>query len=316
MSTRLARPSRLLRPPRLAPGARVALVAPASPFRREEFEAGAAELARLGLDVVVDERIFVRESYVAGPPELRAEVLRAALVDPSIAGIIGVRGGFGSAQLLPRLDPALPRQHPKVFVGSSDLTALLGWYLAAGVTCFHGPMVEPRLARGPAGYDVHSLTGAIMHAEPMGCLAPASLQVLQHGEADGVLTGGTLTQLAASLGTPWAFDPPQGCVLFLEDVGERPYRLDRLLTQLEQAGVLARAAGVLLGEFLGCDEPDGSIRAREVLTHRLRGIGRPVVIGFPSGHTRGPAWTLPFGVRARLVTQPDPAVIVEEPAVA
>jgi muramoyltetrapeptide carboxypeptidase len=304
-----------LRPRRLAPGGRVALVAPASPFRREEFDAGVTELRALGFEVTYDDRVFARDGFVAGDPALRTAALTDAWQDPSIDAIVSVRGGYGSAQLLPLLDPALPRRHPKVFIGYSDITTLLSWHLAAGVVCFHGPMLEGRLARGASGYDRASLLGAITQAVPLGTIAPPDLTSLRSGEAAGVLVGGTLTQLAASLGTPWAFDPPEGCILFLEDVGERPYRIDRLMLQLDQAGILARASGVLLGEFPGCDEPDGTTATRDVLRRRLTGCRGPVVAGFPSGHTCGPAWTLPLGVRARLSGGATPAVIIEEAAV-
>jgi muramoyltetrapeptide carboxypeptidase len=311
----VASPSSWIAPPRLVAGDRVALVAPASPFRREEFEAGLAELRRLGFDPYYDERVFARHGYVAGLPAVRAAVLMDAWREPSVRAIVAVRGGYGSAQLLPLLDPGLLRQHPKAFIGYSDMTTLLAWYLQQGVVAFHGPMVEGRLARGPAGYHAPSLLGSLMQAAPLGPLAPEGLEVFSPGEATGVLCGGTVTQLAASLGTPWAFTPPDGAILFLEDVGERPYRIDRLLTQLHQAGVLRRAGGLVLGEFRGCDEPDGRVRGRDVLRALLHGFPGPVVAGFPSGHTTGPGWTLPFGVAARLVTAPVPALHIDAPAV-
>jgi muramoyltetrapeptide carboxypeptidase len=314
--SRTSTPGRVfLRPPRLRPGARVALVAPASPFRREEFDAGVAELEALGFEPAYDDRVFARDGFVAGSAAVRAASLADAWQDPSIHAIIAVRGGYGSAQLLPLLDPALPRRHPKVLVGYSDVTSLLAWHVAAGVVCFHGPMIEGRLARGTEGYDRRSLLAAVTEPSPAGRLAPPGLEVLAEGDAAGPLVGGTLTQIAASLGTPWAFNPPEGCVLFLEDIGERPYRLDRLLLQLEQAGILGCAAGVLLGEFPGCDEPDGAVSARDVLSRRLAAQGRPILFGFPSGHTAGAAWTLPLGVRGRIVGGAGPSVLVEEAAV-
>jgi muramoyltetrapeptide carboxypeptidase len=127
--------------------------------------------------------------------------------------------------------------------------------------------------------------------------------------------GGTLAQLNASLGTPYAFDPPEGHVLFLEDVGERPFRIDRMITQLRLAGVLNRAAAVVLGEFVDCDEPGGALAARAVLARLLDDFDGPVVYGFPSGHTRSPLVTLPFGVRARVVADAHPRVIIEEAGV-
>jgi muramoyltetrapeptide carboxypeptidase len=128
--------------------------------------------------------------------------------------------------------------------------------------------------------------------------------------------GGTLAQLVASLGTPYAFAPPRGHVLFLEDVGERPYRLDRMLTQLRFAGVLALASAVVLGEFVGCDEPQGEPRARGTLAELFKDFAGPVIFGFPSGHTDGPSITLPFGVKARVVATRAPKLVIEETGVA
>jgi muramoyltetrapeptide carboxypeptidase len=145
---------------------------------------------------------------------------------------------------------------------------------------------------------------------------PDGVEVLRPGEAAGPLFGGTLTQLAASLGTPYAFDPPAGCVLFIEDVNERPYRLDRLLTQMALAGVLARARALVFGEMQGCDEPGGEVTAREAVYTATEGFVGPVLFGFPSGHTSGPSWTLPFGVGVRVVTSPRPGIVVEESPVA
>jgi muramoyltetrapeptide carboxypeptidase len=172
-------------------------------------------------------------------------------------------------------------------------------------------MLERRLSRGPAGYDERSFVSLAGGGEGMS-LSPEGVQVLQHGETAGPLYGGTLTQLAASLGTPYAFDPPARSVLFLEDVNERPYRIDRMLTQLRLGGVLERASGLVFGEMRSCDEPSGAITAREVVQRVLKGFSGPIVYGFPSGHTVGPCWTLPLGVNVRLTTRPHPSIDVEE----
>jgi muramoyltetrapeptide carboxypeptidase len=304
-----------VKPRRLQRGDRVALVAPASPFRREEFEAGVAELGRLGFEAVYDDRVFARRRFVAGEVELRVAALNDAWRDRSIAAIIAVRGGYGSAQLLPLLDGRRLREARKIFVGYSDITALLWFHLQHGLVCFHGPMVERRLAAGEGGYDRQSFLRAITTSEPVGDLTPPGLETLRGGEARGVLLGGTLTQLIASLGTPWAFDPPPGCVLFIEDIGERPYRIDRMLTQLAQAGIMQRSAALIFGEFPSCDEPGGEYVIRDVLRDLVCDYPGPVLFGFPSGHTIGPTWTLPLGVQARVVTSPAPAVVIEEAAV-
>ena len=167
------------------------------------------------------------------------------------------------------------------------------------------------LARGPDGYDERSFL-TFLSGGRQTPLQPAGVRVLRRGEARGLLLGGTLTQLAASLGTPYAFSPPPGSLLFLEDVNERPYRLHRLLTQLRLAGVLSRAAGIVFGEMRGCDEPHGRVTAASVIEEFAAACRGPVLAGFPSGHTTGPCWTLPLGVTCRIITRPEPALIVED----
>ena len=306
-----------MRKPRaLAPGDRLAVVAPASPFIREDFDRGVDEIRRLGFEPVYDDSVFARQRYVAGPAALRAAAIHGAWRDPSIAGIIGVRGGYGSAQLLPLLDRGEAVRARKPFIGYSDLTAMLTFLtLGCHLISFHGPMLAGRLGRGADGYDERSFIDALCRREPMGDLAPAGLETIRSGDAGGVLLGGTLTQLLASLGTPYAFTPPDGYVLFLDEVGERPYRLDRMVTQLRQTGLLARASAVVIGELPRCDEPSGDPTARAVMAELLADFPGPVVIGFPSGHTVAPAMTLPFGVRARVVADGRPRLVIEEAAV-
>jgi muramoyltetrapeptide carboxypeptidase len=306
-----------MRKPRaLAPGDRLAIVAPASPFNRDEFDSGVQEVRRLGFVPVYDESVFARQRYVAGPAEMRAAAIHEAWRDPSIAGVIGVRGGYGSAQLLPLLDRDAARRACKPFVGYSDLTSILSFLtLGCELVAFHGPTLAGRLGRGAAGYDEQSFVAALCRREPLGELAPSGLESIRTGEARGLLLGGTLTQLLASFGTPFAFAPPQGYVLFLDEVGERPYRLDRMITQLAQAGLLARASAVVIGELPRCDEPSGDPTARAVIADLFAGFSGPVVIGFPSGHTVGAAMTLPFGVTARVIAGARPRLVIEEAAV-
>jgi len=306
----------MLKPRALTPGDRLAIVAPASAFKREEFDAGVAEVRRLGFEPVFDETVFARERYVAGPAALRAAALRKAWTDSTISGVIGVRGGYGSAQLLPLLDPEEARRAAKPFVGYSDATALLTFLsIRCEMVAFHGPMLAGRLGRGADGYDRSTFLNALTAREPMGELTAPGIEVIHSGEARGVLYGGTMTQLLASLGTPYAFAPPTDSVLFLEEVGERPYRLDRMITQLRQSGILAKAAAIVFGELPRCDEPSGDPTARAVIADLFADFPGPVLIGFPSGHTTGPAMTLPLGVCCRVVAGPRPAVVVEEAAV-
>jgi muramoyltetrapeptide carboxypeptidase len=306
----------MIKPRALAPGDRLAIVAPASPFAREEFDRGVDEILRLGFEPVYDESVFARERFVAGPARVRAAAIHAAWRDPSIAGVIGARGGYGSAQVLPLLDRDMAARAAKVFVGYSDVTAVLTFLtMTCGVVAFHGPMLVGRLGRGVGGYDAHSFVHALCRREALGELTAPGVEAVRPGEARGMLLGGTLTQLLASLDTPFAFSPPSGHVLFLDEVGERPYRLDRMVTQLKQTGLLARAAAVVVGELPKCDEPSGEVTARAVMADAFADFHGPVLIGFPSGHTAGPAMTLPFGVSCRVIGGDAPRLVIEESAV-
>jgi muramoyltetrapeptide carboxypeptidase len=217
---------------------------------------------------------------------------------------------------VPLLDRALAQRACKPFIGYSDLTAVLTFLtIGCEIVAFHGPMLAGRLGRGADGYDPDSFERALCRLEPMGELTAAGVEAIVEGEASGMLLGGTLTQLLASIGTPFAFEPPSGHVLFLDEVGERPYRLDRMVTQLKQTGLLARAAAVVIGELPRCDEPGGDPTARAVMAELFADFPGPVLIGFPSGHTVSPAMTLPFGVAARVISAPRPRVVIEEAAV-
>jgi len=307
----------LLKPRAVSFGDRVAIVAPASPFPAEAFEAGIGELRRLGFEPVFEPGVFDRRGYVAGDAAARARALMTALEDPGIAAVCSARGGYGSVELLPFLSIDAIRRHPKLLVGYSDITALLTFVTTrCGVAALHGPCVAAGLHGGAAGYDESTFVRALTRAGPLGPLPAPALEPLVQGDAAGPLFGGNLTQLAASMGTPYAFNPPAGCVRFLEEVGERPYRIDRLLTQLRFAGVLARARAVVFGELPGCEEPDASVTTRGVVADAMRDFPGPVVFGLPAGHTSGPALTVPLGVRARVVAGPASSVEIMESAVA
>ena len=305
-----------------APGSRVGLVAPASPFNREELDNGVAELRRLGFDPVYDERVFERRGYVAGEAESRVAQLVElwqGTTQGEVDAIIAIRGGYGSLQMLPSLSrlgaPVLIKPLASL-VGYSDITSLHIWLnCCAGTTSIHGPMLDRRLAHGPSAYDPASFL-ASLQPTPMGELKPEGVEVLKAGEAEGPIIGGTLTQLVASLGTPWPFDPVEGSVLFIEEVGERPYRIDRMLVQLRLAGVFTRASAIVFGQMPRCDEPDGTVTAKATVADVLSDFPGPILYGFPSGHCTSPLVTLPFGVHTRVLAQDGSAgLVIEESAV-
>jgi muramoyltetrapeptide carboxypeptidase len=306
----------LRKPSALAPGARVAVVAPASPFDPDQFDAGIAELRTLGFDPVWDDRVFARRGFMSGDAALRAQSFDDAWRRPDIAALIGVRGGYGSVQLLPHLDPARIVERPCAFIGYSDLTSILTFLVCqCGIVAFHGPSVAGRLGRGVEAYDRASFLGTLMNVDPLGELAPDGLQSIKAGDARGRLLGGTLTQLAAAAGTPYALAPWDDTILLLEDVAERPYRLDRMLAQLRLSGALAHVRGIVLGTFPKCDEPGGTPSARGTLADALADFPGPIVFGFPTGHVDGPAMTVPLGVQARLVAHDTSRLVIEEAAV-
>jgi len=307
----------MLKPPRLRQGDRIAIVAPASSFARDEFDKGVEEIRQLGFEPVFEESVFAQHrAYLSGEAHVRAQGFLTAWRDPSVRALIAVRGGYGSVHLLPFLEREDLRRTPKAFIGYSDLTTVLSYLTGScGIVSFHGPMLDRRLSRGIDAYDRDSFIRALTSSEPLGEVGGSQLEIVNSGEAAGPLMGGTLAQLVASLGTPYAFNPPTGYVLFVEDVGERPFRIDRMLTQFRLAGLLDRAVAVVLGSFADCDEPGGVVSAHSVLTDLLKDFNGPVVRGFPSGHTRDPFVTLPFGVRARVAANGVPRVIIEEAGV-
>lgn len=290
----------------LTPASRIAVAAPASAaLDAHDVEAGLRALRQRGLQVeAVHEIVGGPQGYLAGADDARADALNALLRRDDLDAVVCLRGGYGLLRILDRVDYAAARAHPKLVVGYSDVTALhLALYAEAGVPGVSGPMVAPdwpgldaeteadfwRVAGGDADYEV---------AGPGG----ERLAALRPGEAEGVLLGGNLALTAALLGTPYLPDL-RGAILFLEDVGEPPYRLDGLLARLRLAGVLDVLGGLVYGLFTGADVPAGrpSLSVDEVLAHYARYVNGPVATGLVYGHVRRKS-TLPVGVRARLTT--------------
>ena len=285
-------------PPALVSGDLVAVIAPASPIREPYLSRGVERIEALGLRVRRGTHVAARGRYTAGSIEQRVDDLRAMLVDPEVRAIWVARGGYGSPHLLPHLDPETLRADPKPLIGASDATALLLWWLRAGVTCLHGPMPAMEIAAGR--WDPDELRHHLCEPEPAGTLAGAPLRPLHPGRAQGRLTGGCLSLVVASLGTPWEIET-DGALLFLEDKNTKPYQIDRMLTQLDQAGKLEGVAAVVFGEMNGCVQTeDQGYTLDEVLTDLTAELGIPVAMGAASGHTEGVHHPLPFGALATL----------------
>jgi muramoyltetrapeptide carboxypeptidase len=262
-------------------------------------ERAVERVAALGWEAVPGRHCRARSGFLAGTDDERAADLSAALADPGVDAIWLLRGGYGTLRIVDRLPWDALAARPKPLIGFSDNTALHLAALRAGVVSFHGP--HPHAPAFP-DFSRGALLRVVSDPAPAGALPPTpgmSVETVEGGAAEGILVGGNLALVAATLGTPWA-PRGDGAILFLEEVGEHAYRLDRLLTQLRLSGLLSRVAGVAVGQVT--DTPaggEGEPGAAEVLRERLSGLGVPVAVGFPFGHV-DESWTLPLGVRARL----------------
>ena len=279
------------KPPRLRPGARVGVIAPAGCVGRGALEAGVAAIRAQGFEVELSPNLFASDGYLAGGAEERARDLVDFFRRDDIHAIFCARGGFGSVQVLPYLSGKIGLR-PKVFVGYSDVTILLNWLRqACGMVTFHGPMVAMDLA-GVMGEMTKAHFWPLLDGA-MGRWKIALGEIIRPGKAQAELMGGCLSMLVTTLGTPYEIDT-RGKLLFLEDVGEKPYRIERMLLHLKMAGKLEGVAGVLFGDFTNCDA-EGSRGLSEVIDDIFRGVSYPVVTGIHAGHGAENV-TLPFGV--------------------
>lgn len=291
-------------PPPLRPGSRVAVVAPAFPAERAVLESSLPIFHSLGLTPFFFPSCFARHGWFSGPDHLRASDIQEAFADDSFSAVFCLRGGYGSARLLPLLDFDQLSAHPKWFLGYSDATAIhLLLQGRCALITLHGPMVFEFSKLGREA--LRSLRASLFsrpslpQEQNLQCISPG-----RSPHAEGILLGGNLTVLASLAGTPWQ-PALEGCLLFLEDVGEPLYRIDRMLTSLIQSGMLRGCSGILLGSFYNCrpDErhPAWNFTIAQLVRELFAPLGIPVLAGLPAGHHPG-ALTIPLGVRCRIHT--------------
>lgn len=304
-----------MRAKRLMPGDIIGMVAPASPSDPGKVEKAVRNLAALGYEVKTGDSVFGSRGYLAGEDELRADDINRMFADDEVNAIFCLRGGYGSQRIIDLVDYRLIRKNPKIFMGFSDITALLNSiYQECGLITFHGPMGGD-FAGGLNKATKTAMKRALECNEPIGELTnPEMPEVVSEGMAKGVLVGGNLSIVAASLGTPYEIDT-KGKILLLEDVNEEPYSIDRMLNQLRLAGKLKDAAGIVLGDWGDTkpEEPEKSLSLEEVFTDMFTDIGKPVLKGYKIGHCK-PNITVPIGAEAILDTCVRSLCIVE-PAV-
>lgn len=314
----------LVKPPRLRPGDLVGMVSPGGVLDDAGIQKRVVNLESLGFRVRLGDHIRAAYGGYAGTPMQRAADLHRMFADREVRAIWAARGGSGCLQVLPLLDYGLARRHAKIVVGFSDITALhLALHHRAGLASFHGPTAGSTFT----DFSVGNLRAVLMEGgTPVFRLAEEHLakaatqpqfrpRTIGAGVAEGPLWGGNLSMVCAMMGTPYLADPA-GALLFLEEVGEAPYRVDRMLTQLRHAGLLGRASGLLLGVFQRCEPPDDepSVSLAEAIDDNAGAVSRPAVYGYSFGHVPH-QYTLPVGIRARLDTQARTVTLLE-PAVA
>ncbi|WP_251667937.1 MULTISPECIES: LD-carboxypeptidase [unclassified Sporosarcina] len=289
-------------PNRLVKGDVIGIVAPASPVARADVERSFSFLEQLGLRYKIGQSVYKKNGYLAGTDEERLADLHEMFRDSEVKGILCAGGGYGSARFADRLDMELIHENPKVFWGFSDITYLhTAIRQGAGLVTFHGPMLASCVAKD----EFHELSGKMFSQlfEPVEVHyteAISPLEALSAGIAEGEVVGGNLTQLANSLGSEFEIETNQK-LLFIEDVGEEPYKIDRLLNQLRLAGKLREASGVIIGDFAKAEpsNPEKSLSLDEVFAHYFKDLGKPVVKGFQIGHCE-PHIAIPLGVKGRL----------------
>jgi muramoyltetrapeptide carboxypeptidase len=284
-----------IRPPRLKPGDTIGFVAPASPFDPKIFLQGVRTLESMGFHTLVNDEIFEKTGYVAGNDVHRARLVNRLFKDTAINAIFCARGGFGSLRILPLLDYDLIRKNPKIFIGFSDITALLTAITTrSGLISFHGPVVTT--LAGAAEMTCSALLGAVSSDMPLE-IQPASGVVVQAGRAQGPLIGGNLTTLCHLLATPFE-TKFKNCILLIEDRGEALYRIDRMLFQMKLAGCFDGIAGLVLGSFEGCGSLDGIYK---IFQEHFQDLPVPILAGFDTGHGKRNL-TIPLGIDATLDT--------------
>src|SRR5487761_277097 len=307
----------IVKPLPLERGNLVRVVAPASPVEEAALRQGCAELGRLGYEVKWDPRVLARQGYFAGGAEERLAKLTHALEEKSSRAVICARGGYGSGYLLERMEPRRLKS-AKALIGYSDITLLqLYFWRKKRWMSFYGPMIASGLDKGAdvaGGYDSESFQQALTQASHAWKIDLRG-ETLFFGQAEGTLTGGCLTLVEATLGTPWEIQT-SGTILLLEARGMTPYQIDRTLIHLRQAGKFKGVRGMVLGEFPECEAQPGNTSVRDVFERIIEPLKIPVVWGAPVGHTPRAMLTIPLGIKARVVAHGSGRLEILEPACA
>ncbi len=287
-------------------GDTLGFIAPAGAVRTDgAIERAVLETERMGFKVKLGMSAGQKYGYLSGTDDVRADDVNAMFADDEVDAIVCLRGGYGAMRILDRIDYELIAKHPKIFMGFSDITALhIALLEKCGLATFHGPMAAANWSDKPLDdFSLKSMYRALMHAEPAGELANPEgypKETVNPGQAEGQLVGGNLMLIASSLGTPWEIDTKDR-IIFIEEIGERTYCVDRMLTQLRLAGKFEDCAGVVFGDFADCmvEYPEFGLTLDEIIRDVVAPCGKPIFKGLRCGHC-SPKLTLPFGVKCRI----------------
>jgi muramoyltetrapeptide carboxypeptidase len=290
---------KLIKPPSLNPDDTIRIVASSSPFEKEAFFKGTDCLQSLGWQITYQGDIFAKRPYLAGDDARRLEELASALTDPVAKAIFFARGGYGSMRLLPMLDRLRIKPKPKIILGYSDITSLL-IYVAQrfGWVTFYGPVVAKDIGFNADGLTINTLKLAVTHTKPLGKLKFDQVSALKKGEASAPMLGGCLSLIVAHMGTPYELNT-DGKILFLEDINEKPYAIDRMLTQLKIAGKFKKCKGIVFGSLAGANPLE---HYEETILDVLKDYDFPILFNFPAGHSESKV-TLPLGVKVKIATR-------------
>ena len=306
-----------LKPNRLKPGQNIGLIAPGSAINEEKLQKAIINIENMGFKPVYTKNILAKHGYLAGKDQGRLDDLHLMFRDPKIDGIWCIRGGYGCTRLLNNIDYKIIKSNPKALIGYSDITALLqAIYKKTGLIGFHGPVAITQ----PTEYNIENFQNLLMSSNDQVVIKNAienqesmvknyQTKVIKHGLAEGKLIGGNLSLISALAGTKYELSV-KNKILFLEDVGEKPYRIDRMLTQLRQACNLGLAAAIVLGIFEDCEGGEDSLSLMETLEDRLGDLQIPVIYGMSFGHIEN-QFTLPIGIRARIDTSTETITLLE-----
>jgi len=289
----------LAKPPALRRGDTIGIVAPASNVKQADLEAGCAALRQAGYKTFYLDSILERDLYFAGTAARRLRELEEMFERDEVRAIVCARGGYGANYLLRDLDWKKIQKHPKIFIGYSDVSSLLTQFVDSGLVAFHGPMAAKDWAHDD-GVNLESWIAALTQPAPWDVPINDGVVALTEGQAEGRLYGGCLSILVASLGTPFEIKTDD-TILFLEDIGAKPYQIDRMLMQLKLAGKLENVRGLIFGEMIDCVQAaNQDYTLQEVIMRIVGELNIPVAYGLKSGHVTSDNITLPLGVKAKL----------------